>query len=177
MNRTEVIKTLAIIKVAYPNSYKDFGEKDNQALVALWELQFKDYEANKVMQAINTIIATDTNAFCPPIARIKEVIYKLSNANELSEIDAWNAVRKALRNSMYNSVEEFNKLPKEIQDTIGSSSRLREMATLTDSEVEFAHNGFTKNYNEVIKHKKEYAMLPNSIKNQIEMKKDKMIEE
>lgn len=177
MNRTEVIQILAIIKVAYPNSYNNFGAKDNQALVALWEMQFKDYEANKVMQAINTIIATDSSAFCPSIGRIKEEIYKLSNDNEMSEINAWNAVRKALRNSMYNSTEEFKKLPKEIQDTLGSATRLRELASLTDSEIEFAHNGFAKNYNEILKRKKEQAMIPTSIKNQIGMTKEKMIEE
>lgn len=176
MNRTEILQILAIIKVAYPNSYNNLGSEDRKALVALWEMQFKDYEANKVMQAINTIIATDSSAFCPSIGRIKEVIYKLSNQNELSEQDAWNAVRKAIRNSTYNSLEEFKKLPEEVQEVIGSSSRLREMATLTDSEVEFAHNGFTKNFNAVMQRKKEYAMLPSSIKNQIEMTKEKMIE-
>lgn len=176
MTRTEVIKILAIIKVAYPNSYNNFGDKDNQALVALWELQFKDYEANVVMNALNTIIATDSSAFAPPIGRIKEVIYKLSTKNELSENDAWNAVRKALRNSMYNSQEEFKKLPAEVQDTLGSASRLRDMAMLTDSEVEFQHNAFSKAFNEIMKRKKEYAMLPSSIQKQIEITRDKQIE-
>ena len=70
MNKAETLQILAIIKVAYPNSFNKFTNQDIKMLTKLWEIQFKDYDYKLVMNAVNTIISTDLNDFMPTIARI-----------------------------------------------------------------------------------------------------------
>lgn len=68
------MEVLAICKVAYPNSFKDMKAVDANALVALWEIQFKDYEYRDIQIALNNIISNEDNPFLPTIARIKKEI-------------------------------------------------------------------------------------------------------
>ena len=40
MNREEAIKFLALVKVAYPNSYRDMDNASKQATVNMWQVSF-----------------------------------------------------------------------------------------------------------------------------------------
>jgi hypothetical protein len=42
MNRTEAIKLLALIKVAYPTAYRDADKETQLATVAMWQRTFPD---------------------------------------------------------------------------------------------------------------------------------------
>ena len=42
MNREEAIKYLALIKIAYPASYKDMDSDSARATVTMWQATFKD---------------------------------------------------------------------------------------------------------------------------------------
>ena len=59
----------------------------------------------------------------------------LNNA-EPGEVEAWGLVKNAIRNSTYNSVEEFEKLPKAVQLTLGSPSVLKEWAMSEENGME-----------------------------------------
>lgn len=159
MDRNEVLSVLSLIKVAYPNSFTRQTQSDAQALVKLWELQFKDYSAELVINAINDIIATRLSEFVPPIAVIKQKCNELLNPNKTSIHEAWNLVKNALRNSLYNSQEEYAKLPESIQEAIGSHSRLKDWCLMDAQEIEtFVFNTFSKSYNEVNENKRVQSL-------------------
>lgn len=72
MTRDEVIKILAIMKAAYPNSYRGMTKDEANGTVSVWATQFAKYPARVVMIAINKIISKNT--FPPSIGEVKEEI-------------------------------------------------------------------------------------------------------
>jgi hypothetical protein len=145
MERQEIIKTLAVVKIAYPNSFNKMTSQDFETLINLWGIQFKNYSYELVMNAINTIIANDINQFMPTIGKIKEVCNQLMNPNRMCEEEAWLYIEDAMRNGIYGSVKEFNNLPSECQRIVGNPDRLRNWAMMDIEEVQtVVHSNFLK---------------------------------
>jgi len=72
MTRDETIKLLAILKAAYPNSYRGMTKEEANGTVLVWSTQFAKYPANVVMIAVNKLISKNT--FPPSINEVKEEI-------------------------------------------------------------------------------------------------------
>jgi hypothetical protein len=70
MTKTETAQILAILKAAYPNSYKNLTTEDANATVNVWAAQFANMPASVVMIAVNKLIST--NIFPPTITEVKE---------------------------------------------------------------------------------------------------------
>ena len=131
MDRDNVIKMLGILKMAYPNAYKDITKDDANAIIALYQRQFAGYDEKLVMVAVEELIGTNT--FPPTIADIKQKIYNLTNQETLPT-DLWASLKKAISNSAYNSVEEFEKLPAECKMFVKNPSQLKELSQ-NNSEI------------------------------------------
>jgi len=71
MVREDVIAALAVIKIAFPYSYKDVSREQAEHVIALWCDIFADYDPAPVLMAVKTIIASDTNQFPPSIGRVR----------------------------------------------------------------------------------------------------------
>lgn len=72
MTRDETIKLLAILKAAYPNSYRGMTKEEANGTVLVWSTQFAKYPASVVMIAVNKLISKNT--FPPSISEVKEEI-------------------------------------------------------------------------------------------------------
>ena len=72
MTREEAIKILAILKAAYPNSYRNMSKDEANGTVMVWQTQFANIPAELVMIAVNKLISTST--FPPAISEVKEKI-------------------------------------------------------------------------------------------------------
>lgn len=72
MTREETIKVLAILKAAYPNSYRGMTKDEANGTVNVWATQFAKYPAHVVMISINKLISKST--FPPSINEVKEGI-------------------------------------------------------------------------------------------------------
>ena len=79
-----------------------------------------------------------TEKFPPTIADIREKATQIVESvdSSMSELEAWSLVRKAVRNSGYHSVEEFEKLPEACQRAVGSAANLKEWALMDSERVE-----------------------------------------
>lgn len=84
MTREETIKILAILKAAYPNSYKNMSKEEANGTVTVWAMQFATIPADVVMIAINKLIST--SPFPPAISEVKKRISGLY-------WEAWDALR------------------------------------------------------------------------------------
>ena len=178
MNRAETLQVLSYLKVAYPQAYGRMTKEDIQAMAKMWELQFKGFEYEMVMMAVNSYISSDTSGYFPVIGRIKELIYKLSNPNEMTEQEAWNRVKKAISKSGWYSNEEFEKLPPNLQKLVGSPNQLRDWAMMNSDELNtVVASNFMRSYKARSNQIKEFEMLPNDVKALIEtVSNTKMIE-
>lgn len=111
---------MTILQANYPDSFRGQSDQVMTAKVTLWYDFFKDSPKAVVYAAAKAFMATDTKGFMPNVGQIAEQIRRLNAPQEMTAIEAWGYVSKALRNSAYGSVEEFANLPPLIQRVVGS---------------------------------------------------------
>lgn len=170
MTQKEVTAVLAIIKVAFPSFCKD-GAIDQT--IILWSEMFKDENAIVVTEAVKSLIAT--SKFPPTIADVKEKIQLVTQPQGMTEMEAWEKVLLAVRDSYYHAQEQFDRLPSIIQRVVGSPSQLKEWSTM-DSEVvnSVIQSNFMRSYAAKIRQEKEFRMLPLSTQEVIKGLSDRL---
>lgn len=155
-----------ILEVAYPRFYINQNENDKYKASALWAEMFINDDIAIVAGAVKSFIATDTKGFPPHIGAIKEAIYKITAPKEMSELEAWVMVRKALGNGSYNAQIEFDYLPSILKRVVGSPATLREWAAMEADVVDsVVASNFQRSYKAIAKTEKEYALIPQDVKN------------
>lgn len=165
MTREETIKVLAVLKAAYPAFYRGMKSDELNGIVNLWASQFEGDDYKTVGAAVQAHIATDTKGYPPHIGAIKEAIRKITQPDEMSEMEAWGYVASALRNSGYNSVAEFDKLPPVVRRIVGSPSQLREWAMMDSDTVQsVVQSNFMRSYRARAQHEREYLALPENVR-------------
>jgi len=160
--------------VAYPQSHHDEAE----AKLNLWNEMFLDESYEIVQLSVKAFISSDTKGFPPSIGNIKQKIVNITESAEMTELEAWECIRKAASNGYYGCREEWEKLPS-ILKSLTSPSQIREWAMM-DSEVfnSVVASNFMRSYRVRAKHHYEYSVLPNNMKSVIDVisEKLKMIE-
>ena len=165
MTKREIAEMLTVIQANYPDTAKGQSDAAFKAKVTLWYEFFQEHPKELVHAAAMAFIANDTKGFMPNIGQINEYIQKLRCQDNMTEGEAWGYVAKAIRNSVYNSVEEFEKLPERIQRLVGSHNQLREWA-LMDSEIvqSVVSSNFQRTFRSRQKSDAEYERLPGDVK-------------
>ena len=132
MNEKETVKILSVITEVYPVFRKD---RDISATARVWQRIFEHTPYAAVEQALMAYIATDTKGYPPVPGAINERIMQARELSGLTENDAWILVLRAVSRGIYNSAEEFAKLPEEVQRIVGHPRQLHEWALLDAGEV------------------------------------------
>lgn len=165
INRNNVIAILSVIKVAYPNFHNNLSEDDDlDNVINLWTTMFSDEDSGIVTEAVNALIATCK--FPPTIADVKEKINLITQPQQMTEIEAWNTVYKAI--NYYKASENFEQLPPVLQKLVGGPGQLREWAQM-DGEVvrSVIQSNFMRSYAARVKADNQIQRLPESTKNMI----------
>lgn len=164
MTRKEIQDFLAMIQAAYPN----FNPPSKTAAVNAWKLALEEYEEKAVHMAFKLYMQTNTSGFAPVPGQIIEKIHTMTQPRELNEMEAWSLVSKAIRNSGYNSTEEFAKLPPLVQKAVGLPSQLRTWALDENYNEQVAMSSFQRAYKAELKCHEELQKMPQNIRNLIE---------
>lgn len=145
--------------------YRNKSKEELNVAVNLWAEMFADDNINLVKEAVKAYIATDEKGFPPVIGQIKGKLYQITEPEQLSEVEAWGLVSKAIQNGCYNSEKEFDKLPEIVQRTIGSPARLKEWSQVDlDSLQTVVSSNFMRSFRAKSKNDEDYKRLPNDIK-------------
>lgn len=168
MTREETLAIMGVLKAAYPTFYRDMRREEAEQIVRLWTEMFADEPAQLVAAAVKAHIATDAKGFPPHIGAIKTSLCKLKAPEELTELEAWECVRRALRNGIYGYVEEFAKLPAVVQRLVGSANQIREWAMMDEDVVaSVVASNFQRSYKARAAAEREYLALPQDIREQV----------
>ena len=124
MTVIEAKKIIAVMLVSFPN----FKPTDVDSMTETWADMLSEYSYSQVSMALKAYIVSDTSGFAPAIGQLVGKIQTISQPQELNEMEAWSLVSRAIRNSTYNSVEEFAKLPPMVQKAVGLPDQLRTWA-------------------------------------------------
>ena len=161
MTREETVKIIRIMVDSYPN-YKSNNISET---VDVWQMMLSDYDYNLVAMALKAYILSDTSGFAPSIGQLVAKIQILTKPQELSEMEAWSLVRKAIGNGNYGSVEEFEKLPPTVQKAVGSADMIKRWAMSDSNEVSTViQSNFLRSYRTAVKRDEEYAKMPEDVK-------------
>ena len=147
MTQNETVEVLKILTTAYPKYYSNITREQANNMLNLWSTMFADKDVKDVINALKAFILTDDSGFPPTIGQINNQIYKLNNANEMSELEAWSLVAKACRDSAYHSKERFEALPDKLQKLVGSPNQLKYWSSLQEDELEtVVQSNFMRSY-------------------------------
>lgn len=164
MTREQIQDFLAMIQATYPN----FNPPSKTAAVNAWKLALEDYEKKAVHMAFKLYMQTNTSGFAPVPGQIIDKINAMTQPQELNEMEAWSLVYKAICNSTYNSVSEFEKLPPLVQKAVGLPDSLREWAMTENLNHEVVMSNFQRAYKAELKRHDELQKMPQNVRQLIE---------
>lgn len=165
MNKTETAKIMSVLSVTYPNFYAGFSVEKKEQALDIWHVVLEDYPYALVQQAVKAVITS--SKFPPTPAEIIEQIKFIQKEPEMTEVEAWGYISKAIKNSTYRAAEEWEKLP-EVLKKIVSPDLLRSWSTIKADDVETViHSNFLRTFREVQARDKKYDLLPNSVKDKL----------
>lgn len=160
MTLKEARRIIAVLMVAYPN-YKPV---DTELAASIWAEATEGCAYNLVDAAIRSYIRTDTSGFAPSPGRIVDLVYRMSEPEELDGLAAWSLVSDALRNSGYHASEEYERLPPLVQKALGSASQLAAWGLDESYSEGVAQSHFIKSYQAVLQREREYQKMPKMVK-------------
>lgn len=161
MTREETKKILMIIDATYPN----YRPADITFAIDTWTTFLSSYSYSDVENALKAFVLTDTSGFAPSIGQLISMIDLKAGMKELTEMQAWSLVRKALCNGTYGAEEEFDKLPETVQRAVGNPDNLRGWAQMDIKSVEnVAQSNFLRAYRAELKKIKLVRKMPDNLK-------------
>lgn len=165
MNTVETKKIMAVLWAAYPGFYAKAGNEDQADAVDLWQTCFDAEPYELVSAAVYALIKTRPNSYPPVIGEVTAQIQRLIRLDGMTELEAWNLVAKALRNSSYGAAEEFAKLPPMVQRIVGAPSQLKEWAAMDlDTVQSVVASNFQRAYRARAKSDREFQALQPAIR-------------
>lgn len=167
MTRDEAKKVLMAVQAAYPN----FRVPDKTIAINVWHMALEEYSYGDVSIALMAYIKTDTSGFPPSPGQVIDKIHITDRAAEMSEVEAWAMVSRAVRRGYYYADEEYARLPETIRKAVGSADNIRSWAMTEEREFETViQSNFMRVYRNELNRKREYAKLPRQIREAIEGK-------
>ncbi|KAF5053583.1 Loader and inhibitor of phage G40P [anaerobic digester metagenome] len=165
MNVAETSQIMDILAAAYPKFYSGNDAPNPEAVLSLWASMFAEDDFMIVAAAVKALIAGDAKGFPPVIGQVKARIRQITKPQEMTEGEAWALVAKAIRNSAYDSLKEFDALPGDIQRIVGAPSQLRDWGTMdSDTVHSVVASNFQRAYRVKAEQKKNYEALPGDVK-------------
>lgn len=165
MERSDVLKIMAVLRGAYPQFYRNIDRKEAEDTVNLWLDLFRQDDPQLVAAAVKSVIEGDEKGFPPTIGQVKAKMRLLTDSDEMTEAEAWELVSKAIRNGLYGAQEEFDKFPPVIRRIVGSPNTLREWARMdTETVHSVVSSNFQRSFRAISAKEKEIAKLPPEVK-------------
>lgn len=132
MTKDEWLDVAKILNDVYEFNGKAMFETPDKIMYWYSCLQDLDYMA--VCGAVKRLAMTNPNR--PTIADIRKECVALTDVSpKISEAEAWNMVRIALRDSSYHSEEHFEAFPDIVKKAVVSPARLKEWGQMPSDTV------------------------------------------
>ena len=170
MTKKEVGKLIALAVANFPN----MQDKDLSMTAVLWEEMFADMPYELTKNALIKVLVTAK--FWPSVAEIREAALALQNPDMITPAEAWSQANAALdRYGYYRADEGMRSLPPAIQKTLRALGGFSEVC-ITEN-IDTVRAQFMRMYEQFAKTEREYAVLPESVKQFIAGTAVKQIEE
>lgn len=161
MTKNDVAELIMILKEYYP---RDVESTNIETKVSAWHLLLRDYEKNIILNAALAFVSSDTKGFMPTPGQIINKISVIRKSdNDMTEMEAWGYISKAIRNSIYNSKEEYYNLPEILKKCV-TPELLRDWAMVEGDDVQTViQSNFLRTFRVKKESVKEFEALPKSV--------------
>ena len=174
MTEDDCAKILMTIDACYPNF--NVNNDSIEYTKKAWNVFLKDFEYKEIETALRIYIMTSGSAFAPSVSELIAAARKPKQLTEIGAEEAWPQVRKAIRNSLYNSEEGFAALPELAQKVVGSPNQLRTWGMMESREIDTViWSNFKKSYEALQKRTNDYAALPKDVQQLLDNTSKNMI--
>lgn len=163
MTREETKKIIRIMCDSYPN----FKPNNVSETIDVWNMMLSEYTYNQISVALKAYVLSDTSGFAPSIGQLVGMVHSIEKPQSLNEMEAWAIVSKAIRNSSYHYVEEFLKLPSEIQRAVGTPEQLKIWAMDEDYNETVVMSNFQRAYRAQLVQNANMEKLPQQARTMI----------
>lgn len=150
------------------DSYPNYKPMDLSETVDVWTMMLEEYTYEQISIALKAYVLSDTSGFAPSVGQLVAKVQTITQPQELNEMEAWALVSKAIRNSGYNSVEEYSKLPLVVQKAVGLPDQLRIWAMDEHYNEEVVMSQFQRCYRSELKRQEEFQKLPRDVQRLIQ---------
>ena len=165
MTDQDAAKILDILTGAYPRFYAGASDDALDSATDIWASVFVDDDPRLVMAAVKSFIESDEKGFPPVPGQIKGKIRLITEQGEMTELEAWGIVAKALKNSGYGAKEEFDKFPPIIRRIVGSPAQLRDWGMMDSETVHSVlASNFQRSYRAIAAKEREFERLPPDVR-------------
>lgn len=160
MSELDTVKILAVLKATYPNFYRNMPEDEIDGIISIWAELFAEDDPAHVAAAVKALISADTKGFPPHIGAVKDKLRKITNPELMTETEAWNLVYNAIKRGLYNSMEEYDRLPPMLQRLVGNHSQLKDWALMdADTVQSVVASLFQRSYKARVESERELSLL------------------
>ncbi len=161
MSENDVKELLTVLKLNYPAAYRDMSIENRKALLALWLNVFGDMEVEIVGHALKNYVKA--NKYPPTIAGLQEQIDLLLGTDDTDQL--WRRLMKAIRNSGRDAKGEFDRLPEECREFVGSPAELRTLGNTDLATVNTVTRGqFYGRVKHIKERKRARERLPEKVR-------------
>lgn len=167
MTREETKKILMGIQCSYAN-FKPKVPLD--FMIEIWTDDLAEYSYQQVYSALKAFKATNTSGFAPDVGQLIDQIHRINEMpSDLTEMEAWAKVRKAIGNSNYHASEEYERLDNISKALVGSPNQLRQWAMAEVEELETViQSNFMRSYKAKKEAQKQFKRMPIEARTAIE---------
>ena len=173
VTEAETAKIIALLREYYP---RDVESTTIKAKVRAWWLVLRDYPYDAMQAAAVSFAANDRKGFMPSPGQLVEQLQLLTSRDALSAQEAWALVHKAVsRADLNNPSKEFDKLPPEVQKTIGSANMLREWGLVDERTFNTViYSNFVRAYETHEKRRQAFEAVPAAVRQVIQGVADRL---
>lgn len=149
----------------YPRMFKDIPTETQAKQCELWAEYLADFQPAEVRAAVRSYLLEDHD-FPPSVGKLCQIC--MANRKPVSmrmtEDQALALVNKALKNSLYHSEEEYNRLPRIIQELVVSPSNLYNIALNEMDDRTVWEASFLRSFRAKSEAYAREEMLPDSVR-------------
>ena len=164
MNKEESLMICTMLEANY-QPFKDLTVATN-----LWADAFADVPFDLVRTAVTSYMMHSTDDYRPNVGKIAKEIDTILNGEQMSDMEAWELVRKAVSKSKQtdsSAYREWKKLPEDIQQIVSSEQILRWQMLNVEQMDTVVQSNFAKSYQTVKERKYKTRVLPENLKNAV----------
>lgn len=168
MKKEDIPKLFLCIAMLFPKNERPYLEATTQAQEQ-WARLLGDLPTDLVRAAVEAHACV--SPFPPTIADIRQRVTKIrqGDTGELTEAEAWAMVSKAISRASACSARDFEAFPPAVKRAVGSPRQLCEWGLMEVEVVQsVVSSNFRRSYAQALTQHREAAMLPESVRAQIE---------